>query len=144
MLSFSLGFVAGLPVFYLLFTNGMILGAFGALYRSHGLSTVFWGWILPHGVTELGAVVLCGGAGLAISRSLLFPGSETRLRNLSRQGRRAGVVVLGALALFFVAALIEGFFRQLVHNTPVRYSVALLSTIGWVLYFARAGRQVCS
>jgi uncharacterized membrane protein SpoIIM required for sporulation len=142
ILAFSLGFVVGLPVFYLLFTNGLILGAFGALYRSHGLSTEFWGWVLPHGITELGAVVLCGAAGLSVSRSLLFPGAEKRLRNLARQGRRAGLVVLGAVALFLVAALIEGFFRQLVHSTPVRYSVALLSAIGWMLYFTRVGRRV--
>ena len=140
ILAFSLGFVVGLPVFYLLFTNGLLLGAFSALYRNHGLSTEFWGWILPHGITELGAVALCGAAGLSISRSLLFPAAEGRLRNLARQGRRAGIVVLGAIALFFVAALIEGLFRQLVHSTAIRYGVALFSLAVWMLYFTCAGR----
>ena len=37
IMCFALGFVGGLPVFYLLFTNGLVLGAFAALYHSRGL-----------------------------------------------------------------------------------------------------------
>ncbi len=42
-LAFCLGFAAGLPVFYLLFTNGVALGALAAVYHTHGLSAAFWG-----------------------------------------------------------------------------------------------------
>jgi len=141
MMAFALGFVAGIPVYLLLFTNGLILGAFAALYASRGLGIEFWGWILPHGVTELLAVVLCGGAGLVLAQALVFPGRHTRLRNLAKKGRDAGVIVLGAVAMLFVAGLIEGFFRQLVHDAVARYLVALASAILWGAYFALAGRE---
>jgi uncharacterized membrane protein SpoIIM required for sporulation len=140
ILCFALGFVAGLPVYLLLFYNGLLLGAFGALYASRDLGFEFWGWVLPHGVTELGAVVICGGAGLVLAQSLVFPGRHTRLRNLARRGREAGILVLGAVAMLFVAALIEGFFRQIVMHDGVRYLVALGTAAAWVAYFARAGR----
>lgn len=141
MMAFALGFVAGVPVYLLLFVNGMILGAFAALYASRGLGAEFWAWLLPHGITELSAVVLCGGAGLVLAQALVFPGRHTRLRNLALKGREAGVVVLGAVAMLFVAGMIEGFFRQLVHDMAVRYLVALGSVVLWALYFARAGRR---
>jgi len=124
LLAFAVGFAGAVPTALLLFSNGLVLGAFGALYTGRGLGLDFWGWLLPHGVTELTAVALCGAAGLAIGQALLFPGREERLAGLARRGREASVVALGAVALFFVAGLIEGIFRQLVHAVPVRYAVA--------------------
>jgi uncharacterized membrane protein SpoIIM required for sporulation len=140
MLCAALGFAAGVPAMLLLFTNGLLLGAFAALYQERGLGLEFWAWVLPHGVTELLAVVLCGAAGLALGESLLFPGRHTRLANLGRRGREAGVVVLGAVLMLLLAGLVEGVFRQTVHSVPLRLSVAVLSTLFWLVYFSRVGR----
>lgn len=141
LLAFAVGFAGAVPSALLLFTNGLILGAFGALYSSRGLALDFWGWILPHGVTELTAVALCGAAGLALGQALLFPGREQRLAGLARRGREASVVALGAVGLFFVAALIEGIFRQLVHSVPVRYAVALGTAGVLFSYLATSGKE---
>jgi uncharacterized membrane protein SpoIIM required for sporulation len=140
MLCLFLGFAAGIPVAFLLFTNGLTLGAMAALYASRGLGIEFWAWVLPHGVTELLAVVLCGAAGLVFGSSIVFPGRETRIANLARRGRLAALMVIGAVALFFVAAVFEGVFRQLVHSVPVRWSVAALMAAVWIAYFGFAGR----
>lgn len=141
ILCFAVGFAGGVPAGLLLFTNGLVLGAFAALYHGRGLSLDFWGWILPHGVPELTAVALCGAAGLAVGQAVIFPGREERLAGLARRGREAGVVVLGSVALFFVAALVEGIFRQLVHAVPVRYAVAAAVTLAVCAYLALAGRE---
>ena len=101
----------------------------------------FWAWVSPHGVTELLAVVLCAAAGLAIAQSLVFPGHQTRLRNLARRGREVGVLILGAVLMFLVAGLIEGFFRQLVHAVPVRWTLAAATAAFWVWYAAWVGRK---
>lgn len=140
MLCFATGFAAGLPVIYLLFTNGLLLGAMAALYDSRGLGFEFWGWVLPHGVTELGAVCLCGAAGMVLGSSLVFPGRHTRLQNLAIRGREAAILAVGAVALFFLAGLIEGIFRQLVHNLAVRWAVVGTTTVFWTWYFLFLGR----
>jgi uncharacterized membrane protein SpoIIM required for sporulation len=140
MLCFALGFIAGIPVFLLLFTNGLLLGAFLALYASRGLGWELAAWLAPHGVTELLAVVLCGGAGLVLAQSLVFPGRLPRLKNLAVRGRQAGIVVLGTVLMFLVAGLIEGFFRQMVHDVGVRTTVALVSAVFWIAYLGAAGR----
>lgn len=141
LLAAALGFVAGLPTLLLLFDNGLVLGAFGALYASRGLGLEFWAWVLPHGVTELLAVVLCGAAGLAMAEGLLFPGRHARRERLAQRGRESAALVVGAVAMLFLAALIEGLFRQRVMEVEARLALALATTIGWPLYFMRSGRE---
>lgn len=140
MLCFALGFAAGVPVVLLLFSNGLLLGALAGLHHHKGLDLAFWGWVLPHGVTELLAVALCGAAGLALGRALVVPGRFGRLQELARTGRRVAPVVLGAVGLFLVAALIEGLFRQIVVGAAPRYLLAGTSLLFWAWYFARVGR----
>lgn len=140
MMCAALGFAAGIPTMLLLFKNGLMLGALASLYQDRGLGLEFWAWVLPHGVTELLAVVLCGAAGLSLGQSLLFPGRHTRLANLGRQGREAGAVVLGAVGMLLLAGLVEGIFRQAVHSVALRLSLTLLSAVFWAAYFARVGR----
>lgn len=141
LLTVAVGFLAGLPVLLLLLTNGWILGALAAVYAAKGLGASFWGWVLPHGITELLAVTLCGAAGLALGRALLFPGPRQRRHALAAAGRGAAPVVVGALVLFGVAGLVEGFFRQWVTHDLVRWCVALGSALGWGLYLGRGRRS---
>ena len=141
MLCFALGFAAGVPVALLLFANGLILGAFAAIHHQHDLSVEFWAWVLPHGVTELLAVCVCGGAGFALGHAAIFPGRFSRLTNLALRGREAAAVVLGAVAMFFAAALLEGYFRQLVHHELPRLSMVLATGVFWWWYFTGLGRQ---
>lgn len=141
MLCFALGFAAGVPVIFLLLQNGLGLGAMAALYASRGLGGEFWAWILPHGVTELGAICLCGAAGMVLGTSLVFPGRQTRLRNLALHGREVARLAVGAVVMFLVAGAIEGFFRQLVQDVSVRWSLAAVTLAFWAWYFLAVGRE---
>jgi uncharacterized membrane protein SpoIIM required for sporulation len=141
ILCFALGFAAGVPVLFLLFSNGLTLGAFAALYQTRGLGPEFWAWILPHGVSELAAVCLCGAAGMIVGMSLVFPGPHTRLQNLALRGRSATLLVIGAVIMLLVAGLIEGIFRQVVHDPVLRWSVAAVTFTAWAMYFLLGGRH---
>jgi uncharacterized membrane protein SpoIIM required for sporulation len=141
ILAFSLGLAAGVPTLMLLAYQGLILGAFLALHANRGLTVDFLGWVSIHGVTELTAIVLCGGAGLVIAEKLLFPGPHSRLDSLALHGRVAAQVAVGAVLMFFVAAIIEGGFRQLVQSTELRFAVAALTALVWLAYFIAAARR---
>ncbi len=116
ILCFALGFAFGLPTALLLIQNGLMLGAFLALYASHGLGMELGGWLIIHGSTELLAIMLAGGAGFGLARALLFPGARSRLAALAAaladSGRVAGQVALGCVLMFCVAGLLEGYARQ--------------------------------
>lgn len=141
ILVYGLGCVFGLPVVLLLVYNGMVLGAMSALFHSRGLAVEWWSWILPHGVTELTAIVFAGGAGLAMAEAMLFPGRATRVQALCATGRRMGAVVAGCVAMLLLAALVEGVFRQIVTHVPSRYALATVFGCLWAAYFALAGRR---
>jgi len=141
MLCFALGFALGLPTIFLLLQNGLMLGAFFALYAGRGLGPDLGGWLLIHGVTELLAIILCGAAGLALGGAVAFPGAHSRLANLAATGRIAARVVLGAVALLLIAGVLEGLGRQLITDTSSRYAIAAATGIGWCLYFGFAGRN---
>jgi uncharacterized membrane protein SpoIIM required for sporulation len=142
MLCFAVGFAAGVPVIFLLVYTGLELGAMAALYASRGLGAEFWAWILPHGVTEIGALCLSGAAGMVLGSALVFPGRHTRLRNLALHGREVALLAMGAVVMFLVAGAIEGFFRQLVQDVGVRWSLAAVTLVFWAVYFLRMGRSI--
>ncbi|MEM8606757.1 MAG: stage II sporulation protein M [Myxococcota bacterium] len=140
MLAFALGFAAGVPTALLLFVNGLNLGAFFALFADRGLAIPLLGWLLPHGIPEIAAVILCGMAGLHIGRAVLVPGPRPIRDALRDSGKEAAVVVGGAIVLFAYAALIEGVFRQTVHSEVLRFSMAVFNAVWLVTWLTLSGR----
>ncbi|MBS2023719.1 MAG: stage II sporulation protein M [Deltaproteobacteria bacterium] len=141
LLSLALGFAAGVPSGLLTFDNGLMLGGFSGLYTARGLGPDFWAWVLPHGVTEILALLLCCAAGFSLGQGLLFAGPHTRLESLKLRGREAGVVALGVVLMFCIAGGIEGVFRQTVLDPAVRCAVAASTALAWGVYFTRVGRR---
>jgi uncharacterized membrane protein SpoIIM required for sporulation len=140
ILTFSFGLAAGVPTIVLLVYQGLILGAFLAIHYDRGLALDFLGWVSIHGVTEISAILLCGAAGLVLAEKILFPDRYSRVDSLALHGRRAAEIAIGAVLLFFVAAILEGGFRQLIASTPGRFAVAAATGLGWLVYFWRPMR----
>ncbi len=141
LLCVALGFAGGIPTALLLFQNGLMLGAFFKLYADRGLLFELGGWLLPHGVPEIGAVILCGAAGLHLGRALFLPGRLRVRRALSQAGRRVSMVVVGTIPLFAIAGLIEGIFRQSVTNDMTRYALGVFNLCWFFAWLILAGRE---
>lgn len=139
--AFGLGIFLALPTLYLMFLNGGMLGAMSYVYHSHGLQEGWWAWILAHGVTEFLAIILCGGAGLMIGSAVVYPGKYGRMHRLKEMGRDSGITVLGTVVLFFVAGVIEGYFRQSHLPNGPRYLLALITFVFWLFYFGFVGKE---
>ncbi len=141
MMSFALGFALGVPTIALIFYNGLTLGAFLALFQSHGLLPEVGAWLSIHGATEFTALILSGAAGLKLGGAVLFAGREPRLMRLAREGREAAVIMMGAVLLFLVAGLLEGMGRQLVLDVTLRYLIGWGVFAALAAYFSLAGRE---
>jgi uncharacterized membrane protein SpoIIM required for sporulation len=76
-----------------------------------------------------------------MGQALVFPRRLSRLASLRRAGETAGVVALGSVAMFLLAGLIEGVFRQTVGDPGIRWTVAGSSFVLWSVYFGLAGRS---
>lgn len=135
LLAFALGFALCLPTGLLILYNGATLGAFFALFASRGLGFELGGWLLIHGVTELFAVILAGAAGLRIGWAVAFPGQRRRMDAAVEAGRTAAIAMGGVVVMLMFAGLLEGFGRQLIVDTGLRYAVAAATVVIWGLYF---------
>lgn len=141
LLAFGLAILGGVPGLLLLLVTGLELGAMSALFHDRGLAVEWWSWVLPHGVTELLAVLLGTAAGLHVAQGLVFAGPHGRLRAMAEHGKRAGPLLFGAMVMLFLAGNIEGVFRQTVQVVPVRYALVLLSALLWLVYLGYCGRR---
>jgi uncharacterized membrane protein SpoIIM required for sporulation len=83
MLCFGGGMLAGTLTVYALFSNGLMLGSFAAMYHNAGLSFTMYTSILPHGICELTAICLSGAAGLRLAGGILLPGQLPRRRSVA-------------------------------------------------------------
>ncbi|GAA1156265.1 stage II sporulation protein M [Nocardioides aquiterrae] len=133
--------VLGLPVVYLLFSNLVNLAIIGSIMTRHGHAGHFWGLILPHGMLELTAVFVAGGVGLRLFWSWVEPGALTRTQSLAREGRTAGTVALGLVAVLFVSGCIEAFVTPSPLPTWARIAIGALAETVFLAYVFVLGRQ---
>ena len=141
ILAFALGFAFALPSLLLLVHNMAGLGAMLWLFAGVGLLPDFAAWLAVHGTTELLAILLAGAAGIHIGRALAFPGEAAALDAAAIAGRRAAQVMTGVVLMLIVAAVLEGFARQLVQDPVGRIAIGAAMLVFWIGYlFAWRGR----
>jgi uncharacterized membrane protein SpoIIM required for sporulation len=133
--AFAFGIALGIPTIYILIINGLMLGSFTALFVSRGLTVEYLAWIMPHGIPELGAIFLCGGAGLAIGHRVLNPGGQPRGAAIRKTAGEASLIALGCVPLLLAAGFIEGIFRQSEASTLMRYALFISLFVGLGAWF---------
>ncbi len=131
------GIFLGLGTMYILVKNGALIGALAALCALQGNSLEFWSLILPHGVIELFAIFVCGGAGFLLARWLVDPGDYDRKTALRAYGLKAAQLMIGVLFLFVLAALVEGFFTPLPLPPWFKLLFSLYMAVLLALYFLK-------
>jgi uncharacterized membrane protein SpoIIM required for sporulation len=106
---FALGITAGIGTLYMIAFNGLLMGVIGMACHLSGMSLQLWGFVAPHGVLELPAIFIAGGAGLRVAAGLLFPGYLPRRESLVRAGSEAVRLLLGSIPILVMAGILEGF-----------------------------------
>jgi uncharacterized membrane protein SpoIIM required for sporulation len=129
IVAFAGGMTAGLFTTFVLWNNGLSIGAIATLVGKYHLAYPFWAFVLPHGSLELPAIFISGGAGLLLARAIVFPGQYRRVDRLKILGGKAIQLMFGVVPMLFMAGIIEGFFSP----SPVVAS-SLKYIVGTVLF----------
>lgn len=135
------GITAGTFTTYTLYTNGSMIGNVANLAIPAMGPATFWAYILPHGVIELLAIFICGGAGLMIGSAFIAPGNIRRSDALKLAANKALRLFAGAVPLFVIAGIIEGFITPSVLPVWSKLAFAVLTAIGMILYLGFAGSR---
>ena len=141
-LAYALGVFAGIGTVVVLIANGLGVGQAGGLFHAAGEAPRFWGLILPHGLLELTAVCVAGGAGLQLGWAMISPGDRSRSAAVADEGRRSVPIVIGLVLVFITAGLIEGFVTPSALPTWTRVGIGILVEGAFLLYAFGLGRRI--
>ena len=134
--AFALGFAFAVPTLLLIIYNGLMLGAFLAVFSAKGLGLNVAAWLMIHGTTEIFAICISGAAGIRIGMAIAFPdrlsrigfGRSSRADGSDRHGR-------GRSSCSRVAGLLEGVGRQTILNDGLRALIGAAVLAAWLVYF---------
>lgn len=134
--AFAFGLLFSVGTLWILFFNGVMMGAFQYFFYSYGLFTHSMLSVWAHGTFEITSIILAGGAGLVMGNSFLFPGTYPRLVSFRRGALRGVKIVAGLVPFFIIAGFIESFITRYADAIPVIGGITILvSLIGVIGYF---------
>jgi len=123
--SMALGLTFGLGTLIILFYNGVILGMVCLDYVLAGESVFLAGWLLPHGIIEIPAILVGGQAGFLLASALIGWGTREPMRVRMRQIVPDLVtLVVGAGCMLVWAGVVEAFLSQY-HEPVVPYAAKI-------------------
>lgn len=136
IIAFALGVFFSVGTIYVLFSNGIMLGAFITFFYNYGIlektSTV---WL--HGTIEISVIVIAGCAGLVMGNSFLFPKTYSRRVAFMRGAKDGLKIVISTIPFFIIAGFIEGFITRYGEQMPwfLAYGIIFISLFIIVYYY---------
>jgi uncharacterized membrane protein SpoIIM required for sporulation len=129
----------------MLFYNGVTLGAVAVDYVLAGETPFLLGWLMPHGVIEIPAILLAGQAGIVLAGALIGWGKPISLRmRLRKISKDLATLIFGVALMLVWAGIVEAFFSQY-HEPVLPYSIKIafgaFELIILALFLGRAGRK---
>ena len=137
--TFAFGITAGIGTIWEMFNNGMLIGVIGAATWQAGMALQLWSFVAAHGVLELPAIFISGGAGLEIARGMLFPGLLPRRESLALAGGRAARLMMGIIPILIIAGIIEGFVSPSGISVWLKFLLAAVLFTALTVYLSLAG-----
>ena len=134
--TFAFGLFTSFGTGYILFQNGIMIGAFQTFFFQQGLLGESMLAIWLHGTLEISAIIVAGAAGIALGNGFLFPGTYSRMASFMHGAKKGLKIVVGTIPIFIVAGFIEGFLTRHTH-LPVylRLGIILLSLSFIIFYY---------
>lgn len=135
-MAFVFGIFTPVGTGFILFRNGIMLGAFQGFFAQKGylLESVSIIWI--HGTLEIFAIIMAGAAGIVMGNSIISPGTYSRLQSFRNGALRGIKLCIGLIPVFLIAAFFEGFVtRYTTAPYLIKFSVIGFSLLLILTYF---------
>jgi len=134
IIAFAFGVFFSVGTIYILFSNGIMLGAFITFFYNYGIlektSTI---WL--HGTIEISVIVIAGCAGLVMGNSFLFPKTYSRRVAFTKGAKDGLKIVVSTIPFFIIAGFIEGFITRYGEQMPMLLSYSIIACSLFLIVF---------
>lgn len=117
-MAFSFGVITSIGTAYILFSNGVMLGAFITFFYTQDVFYQANKQIWLHGTIEISVIIIAGCAGLIMGNSILFPKTYSRRISFVKGAKDGLKVVVSTIPFFIIAGFIEGFITRYSNMHP--------------------------
>lgn len=135
-MAFALGIFLSVGSGYVLFSNGVMLGAFHYMFYKYNVLGTAMSAIWIHGSFEISVIIIAGGCGMMIGNSFLFPKTYTRKAAFKQKIKQAGIILVSTIPFFIIAGALEGFMtRHYNYSLPLSLIIIFISLFIIVYYY---------
>ncbi|QQS27788.1 MAG: stage II sporulation protein M [Sphingobacteriales bacterium] len=134
-LAFAAGVFFSFGTAYILFFNGVMVGAFQYMFYEQGLFMTSFLTIWIHGTLEISAIVIAGCAGLAMGNSILFPQTFSRLESFRRGAKQGLKIIIGLIPVFITAGFLESFVTRATDLPDLVKSGIILTSLAFIIWY---------
>ncbi|MCH2488750.1 MAG: stage II sporulation protein M [Flavobacteriales bacterium] len=133
--AYAAGVITSIGTGYILFSNGVMLGAFFTFFYNRDLLFEASKTIWLHGTIEISVIVIAGCAGMVMGNSILFPKTYSRKVSFLKGAKDGLKIVISTIPFFIIAGFIEGFITR--YNTmPVWLAMSIIfSSLALIIYY---------
>ena len=134
-LAYAFGVITSIGTAWILFRNGVMLGAFFTFFYNQDLLFTASKSIWLHGTIEISVIVIAGCAGLVMGNSILFPKTFSRRISFLRGAKDGLKIVVSTIPFFIIAGFIEGFITRY-SNMPVWLAMTIIfGSLSLIIYY---------
>ncbi len=134
-LTFVMGIFLSVGTYYILYSNGVMLGVFQYFFFAKGLFWTSFLTIWIHGTIEISCIVMAGAAGITLGNSILYPGTHRRIRSFVLGAKRSLKISIGLIPLIVLAGFLESFVTR---YTDTHWTIRLgiiLGSLAFIIYY---------
>ncbi len=135
LLAFSLGVLAGVGTVFLIMRNAIMLGSFQYFFYEKGLLWESARTIWIHGTIEISVIIVAGCAGLVVGKSILFPGTYSRLKSFTMGIKDGLKIVISTIPFFILAGFLEGFVTRITTMPDWLAILIILISLAMILFY---------
>lgn len=134
-LAYAFGVITSVGTAYILFSNGVMLGAFFTFFYNRDLLFEASRNVWLHGTIEISVIVIAGCAGLVMGNSILFPKTFSRKVSFLKGAKDGLKIVISTIPFFIIAGFIEGFITRY-SNMPLWVAMSIIfGSLALIIYY---------
>lgn len=135
IIAYAFGVFISVGTAYVLFSNGVMLGAFFTFFYNRDLLFEASKSIWLHGTIEISVIVVAGCAGLVMGNSILFPKTYSRMSSFVKGAKDGLKIMISTIPFFIIAGFIEGFITRY-SNMPVWLAMTIIfASLTLIIYY---------